>query len=70
MLETGIKIWWKFIKNIILLFDILSHRAGTPTAIDPAGMSFVTTDPAPITQCDPMVTLETTVTLAPIQTSS
>ena len=44
-------------------------RAGTPAAKLPAGMSLVTTEPAPMTQPSPMVTPGQTVTFAPNQQS-
>lgn len=43
---------------------------GTPAAITPAGISLVTTLPAPITLPAPMVTPPTTVTFAPSHTFS
>ena len=45
-----------------------STRQGFPTATTPAGMSFVTTEPAPMTASSPMVTPGRIVTFAPIQT--
>ena len=43
---------------------------GTPAAMTPAGMSWVTTLPAPMTEPAPMVTPPQTVAFAPIQTFS
>ena len=43
---------------------------GTPAATTPAGTSWVTTLPAPITDPAPMVTPAHTVAFAPIQTFS
>ena len=43
-------------------------RQGLPTATTPAGMSLVTTDPAPMTLLSPMVTPGQMTTLPPIQT--
>ena len=43
-------------------------RQGDPTAITPAGMSRVTTLPAPITALSPIVTPCITTVLPPIQT--
>ena len=45
-------------------------RHGFPTAIESSGISFVTTDPAPMVHRWPMVTPGRIVTLPPIQTSS
>ena len=45
-------------------------RQGLPTAIQSAGISRVTTEPAPITALSPMVTPGKTVTLAPSHTFS
>ena len=45
-----------------------STRQGLPTATTPAGMSLVTTDPAPMTLLSPMVTPGQMTTLPPIQT--
>lgn len=45
-------------------------RQGTPAATTPAGMSRVTTLPAPMTEPFPMVTPPQTTALAPIHTSS
>ena len=45
-------------------------RQGTPAATTPAGMSWVTTLPAPMTEPLPMVTPPQTTALAPIQTFS
>jgi len=45
-------------------------RQGTPAAITPAGISWVTTLPAPITEPAPMVTPPQTVAFAPIHTFS
>ena len=42
-------------------------RQGTPAAKEFAGMSFVTTLPAPMTQLSPIVTPEQTTTFAPNQ---
>ena len=46
---------------------VRSTRHGLPTATTLAGMSFVTTLPAPITVFSPMVTPGTTITPAPSQ---
>ena len=43
-------------------------RQGLPTATTPAGISLVTTDPAPMTLLSPMVTPGQMTTLPPIQT--
>ena len=48
----------------------LTIRHGLPTAMQSAGMSCVTTDPAPITALSPIVTPGSTVTLAPSQAFS
>lgn len=48
----------------------LTTCAGEPTATHRAGMSVVTTAPAPITAPSPMVTPGRMVTLPPIHTSS
>jgi hypothetical protein len=41
----------------------LITRAGTPTATIPAGISLVTTEPAPITQLAPILTPGHTITI-------
>ena len=46
----------------------LITRQGLPTAIELAGISFVTTEPAPMVQLSPIVTPGNTVTLPPIYT--
>ena len=51
-----------------VIFLITLH--GFPNAITPDGISFVTTLPAPITVLLPIVTPGSTVTFAPIHTSS
>lgn len=43
-------------------------RAGLPTAITPAGISFVTTAPEPMMTLSPMVTPGLITAAAPIQT--
>ena len=48
----------------------LITRQGLPTATTSSGISFVTTEPAPITECLPMLTPGTTVTLPPSQAPS
>jgi hypothetical protein len=49
--------------------QFMNHFAGLPTANELSGTSFVTTDPAPITQPLPMIPGHITV-LPPIQQSS
>ncbi|MDY2981366.1 MAG: hypothetical protein SOR81_07195 [Fusobacterium sp.] len=46
----------------------LKTLQGFPTAITPAGISFVTTEPAPIIELSPIVTPPKTVQLAPNHT--
>ena len=60
------------ILRLELIFSVMGRITlqGTPTAMTPAGMSWVTTLPAPITEPAPMVTPPQTVEFAPIQTFS
>ena len=51
-------------------FNFLITFAGFPTANELSGMSFVTTDPAPITQPFPIVTPGQITEFPPIQQSS
>ena len=51
----------------IYLFIFLTTRQGLPTATTLEGMSFVTTEPAPMTVPSPIVTPGNTTTFAPIQ---
>ena len=50
--------------------NFLITLAGLPTAIEKSGMSFVTTEPAPITQPLPIVTPGQIIAFPPIQQSS
>ena len=61
---------WCFRRQSAFSSSVISRRTrhGLPTAITLLGMSFVTTEPEPITVLSPIVTPGFTVTLAPSHT--
>ena len=56
-----------FIYSLSLSFICLITLQGLPTAIELSGISFVTTEPAPMTQFSPIVTPGVMTTSPPIQ---